>query len=99
MTNILVLHGPNLNLPARASRACMARSRWRTSTRTLEREAGARGITLRVLQSNHEGAPIDAIPKRGVGRRHPINPGVFTHYPYALRDAIAAVGLPASRDI
>ena len=61
----------------------------------LEREASARGVTLRILQSNHEGALIDAIHEmRQWADGILINPGAFTHYSYALRDAIAAVGLP-----
>jgi len=51
---------------------------------------------LRIMQSNHEGVLIDAIhDARLWGQGILINPGAFTHYSYALRDAIAAAGLPA----
>ena len=58
--------------------------------------AAERDIELRVLQSNHEGALVDAIHDAmswadGVL----INPGAYTHTSVALRDAIAGVGLPA----
>lgn len=48
-----------------------------------------------VFQSNHEGAIIDLIQQRGPDVAGIIiNPGAFTHYSYAIRDAIAAVGTP-----
>ena len=56
---------------------------------------GMVGATLRILQSNHEGALVDAIhDARGWADGIVINAGAFTHYSYALRDAIAAVGIP-----
>ena len=61
----------------------------------LEEAAAQRGATLRILQSNHEGVLVDAIHEaRGWAEGIVINAGAFTHYSYALRDAIAAVGLP-----
>jgi 3-dehydroquinate dehydratase-2 len=61
----------------------------------LREAAGPRGVELRFQQSNHEGVLIDAIHE---GRQWAngilINPGAFTHSSYALRDALAAVGLP-----
>jgi 3-dehydroquinate dehydratase II len=96
MTNILVLHGPNLNLLGAREPGVYGTVTLADINAALELDASARGVSLRILQSNHEGALIDAIHQ---GREWAdgilINPGAFTHYSYALRDAIAAVGLPA----
>ena len=95
MTNILVLHGPNLNLLGTREPGVYGTTTLADINAALEREASARGVTLRILQSNHEGALIDAIHEaRAWADGILINPGAFTHYSYALRDAIAAVGLP-----
>ena len=95
MTNILVLHGPNLNLLGTREPGVYGTVTLADIDAALEREASARGVTLRILQSNHEGALIDAIHEaRAWADGILINPGAFTHYSYALRDAIAAVGLP-----
>lgn len=53
------------------------------------------GVGLECFQSNHEGALIDKI-HQAFGQKHGIlmNPGAFTHYSYAIRDAISSVGLP-----
>jgi 3-dehydroquinate dehydratase II len=96
MTNILVLHGPNLNLLGTREPSVYGTVTLADINAALEREASAQGVTLRILQSNHEGALIDAIHEaRAWADGILINPGAFTHYSYALRDAIAAVGLPA----
>ncbi len=95
MPNILVLHGPNLNLLGTREPGVYGTTTLADIDAALEREASARGVTLRILQSNHEGALIDAIHEmRQWADGILINPGAFTHYSYALRDAIAAVGLP-----
>ncbi|MCK9912106.1 type II 3-dehydroquinate dehydratase, partial [Microbacteriaceae bacterium K1510] len=64
-------------------------------TARLDKLAAEEGVTLAHLQSNHEGVLIDAIHRaRGVHDGIVFNPGAFTHYSYAIRDAIAAVALP-----
>jgi 3-dehydroquinate dehydratase II len=95
MTNILVLHGPNLNLLGTREPGVYGTVTLAAIDARLEAEAAKRGAALHTLQSNHEGVLIDAIHEaRGWADGILINPGAFTHYSYALRDAIAGVGLP-----
>ena len=95
MTNILVLHGPNLNLLGTREPGVYGTTTLAEINARLEAAAAEQGVTLRILQSNHEGALIDAIHEgRAWADGILINPGAFTHYSYALRDAIAAVGQP-----
>ncbi len=96
MMKILVLHGPNLNLLGTREPGVYGRRTLADINKALTDLAEAQQTELRFLQSNHEGALIDAIHEaRGWADGILINPGAFTHYSYALRDAITAVGLPA----
>jgi 3-dehydroquinate dehydratase-2 len=95
MSNILILHGPNLNLLGTREPEVYGSSLLAEIDRQLEAAASERGATLRIIQSNHEGALIDAIhAAAGWADGILINPGALTHYSYALRDAISAVGIP-----
>ena len=95
MTNILVLHGPNLNLLGTRQPEVYGKMTLDNINQELTKFAAKHQVDLRIQQSNHEGDLIDAIH---VGRNWAdgilFNPGAFTHYSYALRDAIASVGLP-----
>ncbi len=92
---ILVINGPNLNLlgtrdPDHYGTATLVEleSQW-------QHKAGSVGATIEAIQSNHEGAIVDAIGE-GTDRYDGlvINAGALTHYSYAIGDAVAAVGLP-----
>lgn len=93
---ILVLHGPNLNLLGGREPEIYGRWTLAEIDEMLVSEAVKTNTELRIMQSNHEGALIDAVHDARIwGHGILINPGALTHYSYALRDAIAAAGLPA----
>ena len=94
MAKVAVIHGPNLNLLGTREQSIYGTVTLETID---ERLAEAAGDTheLRTFQSNHEGALIDFIHEAHTWADGIlINPGAFTHYAYALRDAIAGVALP-----
>lgn len=92
---ILVLHGPNLNLLGRREPEVYGRLSLQEIENALVALAGELGVELLFFQSNHEGALVDAIQSAitdcsGIL----INPAAYTHTSVAIRDALAAVGLP-----
>jgi len=94
-TKVLVLHGPNLNLLGRREPAIYGSESLEQIDAALREAALGRGATLRIVQSNHEGALIDALHDAlDWADGALLNPGAYTHTSIALRDAIAAVGLP-----
>lgn len=92
---LLVLNGPSLNLLGEREPAVYGRETWPEIEERLRTRGRELGIELRFGQSNAEGGLIDILQRE---RREVegviINPGAYTHYSYALRDAIAAVSLP-----
>ena len=94
--NVLVLHGPNLNLLGTREPAVYGSTTLQDIDRELQQIAQEAGATLQSLQSNHEGVLIDRVhTARTDGTDFiVINPGAFTHTSVALRDAIAGVAIP-----
>ena len=93
--SILVLHGPNLNLLGLREPAIYGKATLAEIDQALARVAATAGVRLQCRQSNHEGQLVDWI-QQAPGRHAGIvlNPAAYTHSSVALRDAIAAVGLP-----
>lgn len=95
MANVLILHGPNLNLLGLREPDVYGRVTLADIDRRLREIAVQRGAEVRIIQSNHEGVLIDAIhDARTWAHGILINPGGLTHTSVALRDAISAVALP-----
>jgi len=96
MLSILLVHGPNLNLLGWREPAVYGTVGFDEINSRLQQVAEENGVQLRVFQSNSEGALVDAIQDaRNWADGIVINPGAYSHYSYAMRDAIAAVKLPA----
>jgi 3-dehydroquinate dehydratase II len=95
MSQILLLHGPNLNLLGmRETHIYGAMTMEKINTAVIA--AAQPDHEVRPLQSNYEGGLIDAIHEaRTWANGILINPGAYTHYSYAIRDAISSVKLPA----
>jgi len=96
MPLIAVVNGPNLNLLGSREPGIYGSATWEEIRGGIEERAQQLGLELECFQSNHEGALIDhlqGLPGRVQGLI--INPGALTHYSYSLRDALAALHIPA----
>jgi 3-dehydroquinate dehydratase-2 len=92
---VLVLHGPNLNLLGTREPEVYGQTTLQEIDDRLASEAKEYGAEVECFQSNHEGALLDRIhDARGWADGILINAGALTHTSVALRDALAATGLP-----
>jgi len=92
---ILIINGPNLNLLGVREPDIYGSESLSDIENWLNDQPEADGHSITWFQSNHEGELIDHLHEAmGKFESIIINPGAFTHYSYALRDAIAAVNIP-----
>jgi 3-dehydroquinate dehydratase-2 len=95
MIKVLVLNGPNLNLLGSREPEVYGQSTLGDIEALISQQASELGVSASFLQSNHEGVLIDALHEAsGLYDAVVLNPGAFTHYSYALRDAVVAAGVP-----
>jgi 3-dehydroquinate dehydratase-2 len=94
--NVLVINGPNLNLLGTREPGVYGHLTLKQIETRAAALAGELGLTVEFVQSNSEGALVDAV-QSAAGRAAAIviNPAGYTHTSVALRDALQAVGLPA----
>jgi 3-dehydroquinate dehydratase-2 len=91
-----VLHGPNLNLLGTRETSVYGRASLDDVNRLIHEHGRARGLRVDCRQSNHEGELIDWLQgseKEGFAGIV-LNPGAFTHYSLALRDAVSSIRIP-----
>ena len=92
----LIINGPNLNLLGQREPGIYGEENYQSLCQRLKDYAQAHNSTAAFLQSNHEGVIIDAIhAAQGKFDAIILNPGAYTHYSYAILDALKAVSVPA----
>ena len=93
---ILVVNGPNLNMLGKRDPNVYSSRTYEDLLDMIGEKAGELGMTVEVFQSNHEGAIIDRLQDALSDGTEGlvINPGAFTHYSYAIHDALEILSFP-----
>ncbi len=92
---ILIMHGPNLNLLGEREPGIYGDTNFETLNAHLVEFAASLGLEAEVFQSNHEGILIDKLhASRTEFAGVVLNAGAYTHYSYAIADAIKAIRIP-----
>ena len=92
---ILVVHGPNLNLLGEREPGYYGSDSFASVNREIAAKAQSLGFECEIFQSNSEGALIDKLHAARLDCCGVVmNAGAYTHYSYAIRDAIAAIKIP-----
>jgi 3-dehydroquinate dehydratase II len=95
MKRVLIINGPNLNLLGIREKGVYGSETLAEIAARVMKEAEVLGLDVDFVQSNHEGEIIDKIhDARGKYNVLIINPGAYTHYSIAIRDAVKAVEIP-----
>ncbi len=94
-SSVAVLHGPNLNALGTREPEVYGTQTLHDVNDQIERLAAELDVDVIIQQHSSEGGLIDAVHAAGEQKRAiVINPGAYTHYSYALRDALASVSVP-----
>jgi len=93
---ILVINGPNLNFLGIREKQVYGEQTYDDLLEMISKKSSMCGCQTEVFQSNHEGAIIDRIQDAFYDHTEGIiiNPGAYTHYSYAIRDALATIQFP-----
>ena len=93
---ILVINGPNLNFLGIREKGIYGTQDYNYLVNMIQEKAKKEGCEITCFQSNHEGAIIDRIQEAYFDGTEGIviNPGAYTHYSYAIRDALASITVP-----
>lgn len=95
MKKILIMHGPNINLTGKREPNQYGTTSYAQMNNEFIDYAEEQGMSCDIFQSNHEGELIDKLHDSiGVYDGIVLNAGAYTHYSYAIRDAIAAIEIP-----